>query len=72
MLIFIPEIINDIHGATFTSIVSVLYLAIFPACIIPERLLADILVKSVGVSDAHVPFSNTYRFFIILCEIPCY
>ena len=50
MLIFIPEIINDIHGATFTSNSIVLYLAIFPT-IIPYVLLAYI-VKSVGVSDA--------------------
>ncbi|WP_256039006.1 EamA family transporter, partial [Staphylococcus aureus] len=39
MLIFLPGLINDIHGATFTSIVSVLYLAIFHN-IIPYFLFA--------------------------------
>lgn len=64
MLIFIPEIINDIHGATFTSIVSVLYLAIFPT-IIPYVLLAYI-VKSVGVSDATMSLYLTPIFSLLL------
>ncbi|HFH2464356.1 TPA: DMT family transporter [Staphylococcus aureus] len=73
MLIFIPEIINDIHGATFTSIVSVLYLAIFPT-IIPYVLLAYI-VKSVGVSDATMslyltPIVSLLLSFLLLDELP--
>lgn len=73
MLIFIPEIINDIHGATFTSIVSVLYLAIFPT-IIPYVLLADI-VKSVGVSDATMslyltPIVSLLLSYLLLDELP--
>ncbi|HHC5037167.1 TPA: DMT family transporter [Staphylococcus aureus] len=73
MLIFIPEIINDIHGATFTSIVSVLYLAIFPT-IIPYVLLAYI-VKSVGVSDATMPLYLTpivslLLSYLLLDELP--
>ncbi|HHX0041811.1 TPA: DMT family transporter [Staphylococcus aureus] len=73
MLIFIPEIINDIHGATFTSIVSVLYLAIFPT-IIPYVLLAYI-VKSVGVSDATMSFYLTpivslLLSYLLLDELP--
>ncbi|HDB3994389.1 TPA: DMT family transporter [Staphylococcus aureus] len=73
MLIFIPEIINDIHGATFTSIVSVLYLAIFPT-IIPYVLLAYI-VKSVGVSDATMslyltPFVSLLLSYLLLDELP--
>ncbi|EVJ07594.1 TPA: DMT family transporter [Staphylococcus aureus] len=73
MLIFIPEIINDIHGATFTSIVSVLYLAIFPA-IIPYVLLAYI-VKSVGVSDATMslyltPIVSLLLSYLLLDELP--
>ncbi|EUQ64412.1 TPA: DMT family transporter [Staphylococcus aureus] len=73
MLIFIPEIINDIHGATFTSIVSVLYLAIFPT-IIPYVLLAYI-VKSVGVSDATMslyltPIVSLLLFYLLLDELP--
>ncbi|HHZ8676473.1 TPA: DMT family transporter [Staphylococcus aureus] len=73
MLIFIPEIINDIHGATFTSIVSVLYLAIFPT-IIPYVLLAYI-VKSVGVSDATMSFYLTpivslLLSYLFLDELP--
>ena len=73
MLIFIPEIINDIHGATFTSIVSVLYLAIFPT-IIPYVLLAYI-VKSVGVSDATMslyltPIVYLLLSYLLLDELP--
>lgn len=73
MLIFIPEIINDIHGATFTSIVSVLYLAIFPT-IIPYILLAYI-VKSVGVSDATMslyltPIVSLVLSYLLLDELP--
>lgn len=73
MLIFIPEIINDIHGATFTSIVSVLYLAIFPI-IIPYVLLAYI-VKSVGVSDATMslyltPIVSLLLSYLLLDELP--
>ncbi|HDG8344186.1 TPA: DMT family transporter [Staphylococcus aureus] len=73
MLIFIPEIINDIHGATFTSIVSVLYLAIFPT-IIPYVLLAYI-VKSVGVSDATMslyltPIVSLLLSYLFLDELP--
>ncbi|WP_448574159.1 DMT family transporter [Staphylococcus aureus] len=73
MLIFIPEIINDIHGATFTSIVSVLYLAIFPT-IIPYVLLAHI-VKSVGVSDATMslyltPIVSLLLSYLLLDELP--
>lgn len=73
MLIFIPEIINDIHGATFTSIVSVLYLAIFPT-IIPYVLLAYI-VKSVGVSDATIslyltPIVSLLLSYLLLDELP--
>ncbi|HDF0995040.1 TPA: DMT family transporter [Staphylococcus aureus] len=73
MLIFIPEIINDIHGATFTSIVSVLYLAIFPT-IIPYVLLAYI-VKSVGVSDAIMslyltPIVSLLLSYLLLDELP--
>ncbi|MBD6762937.1 DMT family transporter [Staphylococcus aureus] len=73
MLIFIPEIINDIHGATFTSIVSVLYLAIFPT-IIPYVLLAYI-VKSVGVSDATMslyltPVVSLLLSYLLLDELP--
>ncbi|MGZ1665048.1 DMT family transporter [Staphylococcus argenteus] len=73
MLIFIPEIINDIHGATFTSIVSVLYLAIFPT-IIPYILLAYI-VKSVGVSDATMslyltPIVSLLLSYLLLDELP--
>ena len=73
MLIFIPEIINDIHGPTFTSIVSVLYLAIFPT-IIPYVLLAYI-VKSVGVSDATMslyltPIVSLLLSYLLLDELP--
>ncbi|EOA9279536.1 DMT family transporter [Staphylococcus aureus] len=73
MLIFIPEIINDIHCATFTSIVSVLYLAIFPT-IIPYVLLAYI-VKSVGVSDATMslyltPIVSLLLSYLLLDELP--
>ncbi|HDF5433085.1 TPA: DMT family transporter [Staphylococcus aureus] len=73
MLIFIPEIINDIHGANFTSIVSVLYLAIFPT-IIPYVLLAYI-VKSVGVSDATMslyltPIVSLLLSYLLLDELP--
>lgn len=73
MLIFIPEIINDIHGATFISIVSVLYLAIFPT-IIPYVLLAYI-VKSVGVSDATMslyltPIVSLLLSYLLLDELP--
>ncbi|MBD6954912.1 DMT family transporter [Staphylococcus aureus] len=73
MLIFIPEIINDIHGATFTSIVSVLYLAIFPT-IIPYVLLAYI-VKSVCVSDATMslyltPIVSLLLSYLLLDELP--
>ncbi|HCX8629425.1 TPA: DMT family transporter [Staphylococcus aureus] len=73
MLIFIPEIINDIHGATFTSIVSVLYLAILPT-IIPYVLLAYI-VKSVGVSDATMslyltPIVSLLLSYLLLDELP--
>ncbi|MBK4022893.1 DMT family transporter, partial [Staphylococcus aureus] len=73
MLIFIPEIINDIHGATFTSIVSVHYLAIFPT-IIPYVLLAYI-VKSVGVSDATMslyltPIVSLLLSYLLLDELP--
>ncbi|HHV6162778.1 TPA: DMT family transporter [Staphylococcus aureus] len=73
MLIFIPEIINDIHGATFTSIVSVLYLAIFPT-IIPYVLLAYI-VKSVGASDATMslyltPIVSLLLSYLLLDELP--
>ncbi|HDZ6027163.1 TPA: DMT family transporter [Staphylococcus aureus] len=73
MLIFIPEIINDIHGATFTSIVSVLYLAIFPT-IIPYVLLAYI-VQSVGVSDATMslyltPIVSLLLSYLLLDELP--
>ncbi|HDI6745931.1 TPA: DMT family transporter [Staphylococcus aureus] len=73
MLIFIPEIINDIHGATFTSIGSVLYLAIFPT-IIPYVLLAYI-VKSVGVSDATMslyltPIVSLLLSYLLLDELP--
>lgn len=73
MLIFIPEIINDIHGVTFTSIVSVLYLAIFPT-IIPYVLLAYI-VKSVGVSDATMslyltPIVSLLLSYLLLDELP--
>lgn len=73
MLIFIPEIINDIHGATFTSIVSVPYLAIFPT-IIPYVLLAYI-VKSVGVSDATMslyltPIVSLLLSYLLLDELP--
>ncbi|MBS3374828.1 DMT family transporter [Staphylococcus aureus] len=73
MLIFIPEIINDIHGAAFTSIVSVLYLAIFPT-IIPYVLLAYI-VKSVGVSDATMslyltPIVSLLLSYLLLDELP--
>lgn len=73
ILIFIPEIINDIHGATFTSIVSVLYLAIFPT-IIPYVLLAYI-VKSVGVSDATMslyltPIVSLLLSYLLLDELP--
>ncbi len=73
MLIFMPEIINDIHGATFTSIVSVLYLAIFPT-IIPYVLLAYI-VKSVGVSDATMslyltPIVSLLLSYLLLDELP--
>ncbi|HDV4501179.1 TPA: DMT family transporter [Staphylococcus aureus] len=73
MLIFIPEIINDIHGATFTSIVSVLYLAIFPT-IIPYVLLAYI-VKPVGVSDATMslyltPIVSLLLSYLLLDELP--
>lgn len=73
MLIFIPEIINDINGATFTSIVSVLYLAIFPT-IIPYVLLAYI-VKSVGVSDATMslyltPIVSLLLSYLFLDELP--
>lgn len=73
MLIFIPEIINDIHGATFTSIVSVLYLAIFPT-IIPYVLIAYI-VKSVGVSDATMslyltPIVSLLLSYLLLDELP--
>lgn len=73
MLIFIPEIINDINGATFTSIVSVLYLAIFPT-IIPYVLLAYI-VKSVGVSDATMslyltPIVSLLLSYLLLDELP--
>ncbi|HDF6267377.1 TPA: DMT family transporter [Staphylococcus aureus] len=73
MLIFIPEIINDIHGATFTSIVSVLYLAIFHT-IIPYVLLAYI-VKSVGVSDATMslyltPIVSLLLSYLLLDELP--
>ncbi|HHK3650762.1 TPA: DMT family transporter [Staphylococcus aureus] len=73
MLIFIPEIINDIHGATFTSIISVLYLAIFPT-IIPYVLLAYI-VKSVGVSDATMslyltPIVSLLLSYLLLDELP--
>ncbi|CAC8081064.1 Transporter, drug/metabolite exporter family protein [Staphylococcus aureus] len=73
MLIFIPEIINDIHGDTFTSIVSVLYLAIFPT-IIPYVLLAYI-VKSVGVSDATMslyltPIVSLLLSYLLLDELP--
>lgn len=73
MLFFIPEIINDIHGATFTSIVSVLYLAIFPT-IIPYVLLAYI-VKSVGVSDATMslyltPIVSLLLSYLLLDELP--
>ncbi|HCZ9887478.1 TPA: DMT family transporter [Staphylococcus aureus] len=73
MLIFIPEIINDIHGATFTSIVSVLYLAIFPT-IIPYVLLAYI-AKSVGVSDATMslyltPIVSLLLSYLLLDELP--
>ncbi|HBC8011831.1 DMT family transporter [Staphylococcus aureus] len=73
MLIFIPEIINDIHGATFTSIVSVLYLAIFPT-IIPYVLLAYI-VKSVGVSDATMslyltPIVSLLLSYLLLDKLP--
>ncbi|HCY2857899.1 TPA: DMT family transporter [Staphylococcus aureus] len=73
MLIFIPEIINDIHGATFTSIVSVLYLAIFPT-IIPYVLLAYI-VKSVGVFDATMslyltPIVSLLLSYLLLDELP--
>ncbi|HHW5598124.1 TPA: DMT family transporter [Staphylococcus aureus] len=73
MLIFIPEIINDIHGATFTSIVSVLYLAIFPT-IIPYVLLAYI-VKLVGVSDATMslyltPIVSLLLSYLLLDELP--
>ncbi|HGX0989037.1 TPA: DMT family transporter [Staphylococcus aureus] len=73
MLIFIPEIINDIHGATFTSIVSVLYLVIFPT-IIPYVLLAYI-VKSVGVSDATMslyltPIVSLLLSYLLLDELP--
>lgn len=73
MLIFIPEIINDIQGATFTSIVSVLYLAIFPT-IIPYVLLAYI-VKSVGVSDATMslyltPIVSLLLSYLLLDELP--
>ncbi|SBC73462.1 Transporter%2C drug/metabolite exporter family protein [Staphylococcus aureus] len=73
MLISIPEIINDIHGATFTSIVSVLYLAIFPT-IIPYVLLAYI-VKSVGVSDATMslyltPIVSLLLSYLLLDELP--
>lgn len=73
LLIFIPEIINDIHGATFTSIVSVLYLAIFPT-IIPYVLLAYI-VKSVGVSDATMslyltPIVSLLLSYLLLDELP--
>ncbi|SGR64994.1 DMT family transporter [Staphylococcus aureus] len=73
MLIFIPEIINDIHGATFTSIVSVLYLAIFPT-IIPYVLLAYI-VKSVGVSDPTMslyltPIVSLLLSYLLLDELP--
>ncbi|EMK9951591.1 DMT family transporter [Staphylococcus aureus] len=73
MLIFIPEIINDIHGATFTSIVSVLYLAIFPT-IIPYVLLAYIM-KSVGVSDATMslyltPIVSLLLSYLLLDELP--
>lgn len=73
MFIFIPEIINDIHGATFTSIVSVLYLAIFPT-IIPYVLLAYI-VKSVGVSDATMslyltPIVSLLLSYLLLDELP--
>ncbi|OJZ30653.1 hypothetical protein BJP11_05085 [Staphylococcus aureus] len=73
MLIFIPEIINDIHGATFTSIVSVLYLAIFPT-IIPYVLLAYI-VKSVGVSDATMslyltPIVSLLLSYLLLDGLP--
>ncbi|HCS9123707.1 TPA: DMT family transporter [Staphylococcus aureus] len=73
MLIFIPEIINDIHGATFTSIVSVLYLAIFPT-IIPYVLLVYI-VKSVGVSDATMslyltPIVSLLLSYLLLDELP--
>ncbi|HDF7646285.1 TPA: DMT family transporter [Staphylococcus aureus] len=73
MLIFIPEIINDIHGATFTSIVSALYLAIFPT-IIPYVLLAYI-VKSVGVSDATMslyltPIVSLLLSYLLLDELP--
>ncbi|HFJ5275518.1 TPA: DMT family transporter [Staphylococcus aureus] len=73
MLIFIPEIINDIHGTTFTSIVSVLYLAIFPT-IIPYVLLAYI-VKSVGVSDATMslyltPIVSLLLSYLLLDELP--
>ncbi|MFB1573386.1 DMT family transporter [Staphylococcus aureus] len=73
MLIFIPEIINDIHGATFTSIVSILYLAIFPT-IIPYVLLAYI-VKSVGVSDATMslyltPIVSLLLSYLLLDELP--
>ncbi len=73
MLIFIPEIINDIHGATFTSIVSILYLAIYPT-IIPYVLLAYI-VKSVGVSDATMslyltPIVSLLLSYLLLDELP--
>ncbi|HCW7318244.1 TPA: DMT family transporter [Staphylococcus aureus] len=73
MLIFIPEIINDIHGVTFRSIVSVLYLAIFPT-IIPYVLLAYI-VKSVGVSDATMslyltPIVSLLLSYLLLDELP--
>ncbi|HCU0638174.1 TPA: DMT family transporter [Staphylococcus aureus] len=73
MLIFIPEIINDTHGATFTSIVSVLYLAIFPT-IIPYVFLAYI-VKSVGVSDATMslyltPIVSLLLSYLLLDELP--
>ncbi|HHB5958397.1 TPA: DMT family transporter [Staphylococcus aureus] len=73
MLIFIPEIINDIHGATFTSIVSVLYLAIFPTIIL--YVLLAYIVKSVGVSDATMslyltPIVSLLLSYLLLDELP--
>ncbi|HDE3086552.1 TPA: DMT family transporter [Staphylococcus aureus] len=69
MLIFIPEIINDIHGATFTSIVSVLYLAIFPT-IIPYVLLAYIVVSDATMSLYLTPIVSLLLSYLLLDELP--